>query len=175
MIGKSPQPLTARTVRTVRRFPRGFLRRGVLRALFTLGVASFSGGALARVAATPPEGERPGRRPMDGRPRHRAFDEMYKGRRIQGRPVSADAAEFEVLVDGRPLHLMRCANGGYLTLVDHYSSYPTPLAATRAAVDELGTAQLAPAVAHGSGLAGSGLAAPGPADSGSRGDRGAHA
>ncbi|GAA4907265.1 tyrosinase family oxidase copper chaperone [Streptomyces coeruleoprunus] len=160
MIAKSPQPLA------VRRFPRGFPRRGALRALFTLAVASFTGGTLAHVATTPrdgrpggpaarPAGTRPGSRGggAPGTVLHGAFDEMYRGRRIQGRPVPAHAAEFEVLVDDRPLHLMRCANGGYLSLVDHYQSYPTPLAATRAAVDELGTARLA-SVTHGSRLRG---------------------
>nr|CAI59988.1 putative tyrosinase co-factor protein [Streptomyces tenjimariensis] len=159
MIGKSPQPLTAR-----RRPVGGPLRRGVLRTLFTLGMATFTGGALARIAGTPEDqaplpgdrasrGRRPGSRHAPG-PLHRGFDEMYRGRRIQGRTVSAYDSECEVLVDGRPLHLMRCANGGYLSLVDHYQSYPTPLEATRAAVDELGSARLAPATAaaHGAGL-----------------------
>ncbi|CAM5647878.1 hypothetical protein SVIOM74S_02697 [Streptomyces violarus] len=41
-------------------------------------------------------------------------------------------------VDGRPLHLMRRADGSWLSMVDHYRSYPTPLAAARGAVDELG-------------------------------------
>ncbi|WP_240111425.1 tyrosinase cofactor [Streptomyces sp. MUM 203J] len=164
MIGKSPQPLTVR-----RRSGGGALRRGALRTLFTLGMAAFTGGALARIARTsddqapdPSEGTPGGRAPGGRRPLprhapgplHRGFDEMYRGRRIQGRTVSAYDSECEVLVDGRPLHLMRCANGGYLSLVDHYQSYPTPLEATRAAVDELGAARLSPATAaaHGAGL-----------------------
>ncbi|MEU9983267.1 tyrosinase family oxidase copper chaperone [Streptomyces sp. NPDC050856] len=109
-------------------------RRAVLRALFTLSVATFTGGALARI--TTASGERPSAAGPD------AFDEMYRGRRIQGRPAPASGAGVEVLVDGRPLHLMRCADGGYLSVVDHYQSQPTPLAATRAAVDEVGTAGL---------------------------------
>ncbi len=45
---------------------------------------------------------------------------------------------------------MRCADGGYVTPIDHYESCPTPLAAVRAAVDEMGTAPLSPlAGAHG--------------------------
>ncbi|OII69017.1 tyrosinase family oxidase copper chaperone [Streptomyces sp. CC77] len=152
MIGKSQQPPTDR------RFPRlrgAVLRRGALRILFGLGAAAFSGGALARVAAAP-RGGTPAPAPRRPRQRrHDGFDEMYRGRRIQGDPVAADAAECEVLVDGRPLHLMRCAGGGYVSLVDHYQAYPTPLAATRAAVDELGAARLAPvAAAHGGALRG---------------------
>ncbi|MFD7437197.1 tyrosinase family oxidase copper chaperone [Streptomyces sp. NPDC059861] len=60
-----------------------------------------------------------------------AFDETYRGRRIRG---SGD----QVTVDGRPLHLMRRADGTWLSMIDHYCSYPTPREAARAAVDELG-------------------------------------
>ncbi|MGW1538929.1 tyrosinase family oxidase copper chaperone [Streptomyces sp. NPDC002309] len=59
------------------------------------------------------------------------FDETYRGRRIRG---SGD----QVTVDGRPLHLMRRADGTWLSVIDHYCSYPTPREAARAAVDELG-------------------------------------
>ncbi|MGX1120521.1 hypothetical protein RKD37_005884 [Streptomyces ambofaciens] len=48
------------------------------------------------------------------------------------------AGTWQVTVDGRPLHLMRRADGSWLSMVDHYRSYPTPLAAARGAVDELG-------------------------------------
>ncbi|MCF0089132.1 hypothetical protein B0E37_04221 [Streptomyces sp. MH192] len=41
-------------------------------------------------------------------------------------------------MDGRPLHLMRRADGTWVSMVDHYASYPTPLAAARGAVDVLG-------------------------------------
>ncbi|GAA4018551.1 tyrosinase cofactor [Streptomyces marokkonensis] len=70
-----------------------------------------------------------------------AFDETYRGRRIRGSRAAAGhavgAALWHVTVDGRPLHLMRRADGGWLSMVDHYRSYPTPLAAARGAVDEL--------------------------------------
>ncbi|GAA3138018.1 tyrosinase family oxidase copper chaperone [Streptomyces rectiviolaceus] len=71
-----------------------------------------------------------------------AFDEMYEGRHIRGsRAVPGHqhaGAGWDITVDGRPLHLMRRADGGYLSMIDHYQSYPTPLIATRRAVDELG-------------------------------------
>ncbi|MEU4653625.1 tyrosinase cofactor [Streptomyces sp. NPDC023723] len=77
-----------------------------------------------------------------GGPEDTAFAETYRGRRIRGTADAAGrtagAAGWQVTVDGRPLHLMRRADGTWLTMVDHYRSYPTPLAAARAAVDELG-------------------------------------
>ncbi|KOG14741.1 MULTISPECIES: tyrosinase family oxidase copper chaperone [Streptomyces] len=114
-------------------------RRVALRSLFALAVTAFTGGALGRIATRTPSGA-----PRDPH----AFDEMYGGRHLLGftGPDGAPVA----LVDGRPLHLMRCADGGYVTPIDHYESCPTPLAATRAAVDELGTARLSRfAGAHG--------------------------
>lgn len=107
------------------------------------------------------------------------FDEMYGGCRIRGckeeeqeKEVAADgvrsaglartaaAGSWRVTVDDRPLHLMRRADGGYLTMIDHYQSYPTPLAAARAAVDELGgtlrlratAAEAEPGEGHGHGV-----------------------
>ncbi|MFF5423317.1 MULTISPECIES: tyrosinase family oxidase copper chaperone [unclassified Streptomyces] len=118
-----------------------FPRRLALRSLLTLTAAAFTGGALARIAVTPRGG-------AAARASGGTFDEMYRGRRIQGRPAPAGGTE--VLVDGRPLHVMRCADGGFLTPIDHYQTYPTPLAATRGAVDELGSAPLSRfAAAHG--------------------------
>ncbi|MFG2470867.1 tyrosinase family oxidase copper chaperone [Streptomyces canus] len=73
------------------------------------------------------------------------FDETYRGRRIRGIRASVAAAagalgagQWHVTVDGRPLHLMRRADGTWLSMVDHYRSYATALDAVRAAVDELG-------------------------------------
>jgi hypothetical protein len=71
-----------------------------------------------------------------------SFDETYRGRRIRGVRSAAGravgAGTWHVTVDGRPLHLMRRADGSWLSMIDHYRSYPTPLAAARGAVDELG-------------------------------------
>ncbi|MDQ8701168.1 tyrosinase family oxidase copper chaperone [Streptomyces sp. LHD-70] len=82
------------------------------------------------------------------------FDEWYRGRRIQVVAGSGDVPH--LLIDRRPLHLMRCADGGYVTPIDHYQSCPTPISAARAAVDVLGSARLSRyAAAHGSGGEGS--------------------
>ncbi|MFJ3581382.1 tyrosinase family oxidase copper chaperone [Streptomyces sp. NPDC090127] len=116
-------------------------RRVALRSLFTVAVAAFTGGALARIVTTPRE--RSARAASDT-----SFDEMYRGRHIRG--LAGPSGEQLVLVDGRPLHVMRRADGGFLTPIDHYESHTTPLAATRAAVDELGSAPLTRyAAAHG--------------------------
>ncbi|GAA2783806.1 tyrosinase family oxidase copper chaperone [Streptomyces showdoensis] len=130
-------------------------RRAALRSLFALAVTAFTGGALARIGTADPS--RPGDPAGSAGPAAEAsvsFDEMYAGRRIQGRP--GPDGEPLALVDGRPLHLMRCADGGYVTPIDHYESCPTPLAAVRAAVDELGSAPLSRlAAAHGTHPGGS--------------------
>ncbi|MFE9253270.1 tyrosinase family oxidase copper chaperone [Streptomyces sp. NPDC007088] len=103
-------------------------RRHLLRALFTLGALGGTAVALAPVVtARPPDTILADPAPAP------AFDEVYAGRHIQG---AGDTA----LVDGRPLHLMRRADGGWLTAVDHSTSYATPREAVRAAVDELGGA-----------------------------------
>ncbi|MEV2193437.1 tyrosinase family oxidase copper chaperone [Streptomyces phaeochromogenes] len=129
-------------------------RRDVLRGLLVAAVTA----ALAPfVAASRPSRPSSAEPPESGEPAGRGaefetdlasgFDEMYRGRRIRGvkdatgvraAVDAAPAGQWRVTVDDRPLHLMRRADGGYLTMVDHYQSYPTPLAAVRGAVDELG-------------------------------------
>ncbi|WP_333778042.1 tyrosinase cofactor [Streptomyces sp. IBSBF 3136] len=113
-------------------------RREVARGL----LASAAALALAPVVAA----SRP--LPMSDGPGGGPFDETYRGRRIQGVvvPVAgrrglAGGGDWQVTIDGRPLHLMRRADGTWLSMVDHYSSYRTPLEATRAAVDEMGPGQ----------------------------------
>ncbi|CAL9323191.1 apotyrosinase chaperone MelC1 [Streptomyces sp. SudanB182_2057] len=79
-----------------------------------------------------------------------SFDEVYKGRRIQGRPVDGGAHHhehgggYEVFIDGVQLHLMRNADGSWISVISHYDPVPTPRAAARAAVDELQGAPLLP-------------------------------
>ncbi|MGW2508892.1 tyrosinase family oxidase copper chaperone [Streptomyces scopuliridis] len=145
-------------------------RRGLLRALFTLGVVAGTSaapapilragrGAAGAVTGGPARSAETG---ADG-----VFDEMYLGRRIQigrsgpahpgpahpgsvatvsaGTDVSvlSPPSPPDIRIDGRPLQVMRRADGGYLSMVNHYESFPTPLAAARAAVRDLRGAQLA--------------------------------
>ncbi|MQY37635.1 hypothetical protein SRB17_56390 [Streptomyces sp. RB17] len=85
-------------------------------------------------------------------PMPETFDEVYKGRRIQGRPTTAGTGGhhhehgggYEVLVDGVQLHVMRNADGSWISVVSHYAPVAGPRAAARAAVDELQGAPLLP-------------------------------
>ncbi|GGR78894.1 MULTISPECIES: tyrosinase family oxidase copper chaperone [Streptomyces] len=112
----------------------GRSRREVARGL----LASAAALALTPVVAASRPAHPAG--PADGG----VFDENYRGRRIQGVLVpaagrqAAGGGTWRITVDGRPLHLMRRADGSWLSMVDHYTSYRTPLEATRAAVDEMG-------------------------------------
>lgn len=73
-----------------------------------------------------------------------SFDEVYKGRRIQGRSTGGHHGGYRVTVDGVELHMMRNADGTWISVVSHYAPVPTPRAAARAAVDELQGARLLP-------------------------------
>ncbi|ARE72962.1 tyrosinase family oxidase copper chaperone [Streptomyces sp. NPDC059558] len=109
-------------------------RRALLRTAFTAAVLAGTGAALAPVLRA--------RRPRQTlTPAPLAEEETYRGRHI-----AVDVAG--VRIDGRPLHVMRRADGSYLSGINHFQSYPTPLELARAAVDELGTAQLALAAPH---------------------------
>ncbi|MCX4767530.1 tyrosinase cofactor [Streptomyces sp. NBC_01275] len=84
----------------------------------------------------------------DGHDSPASFDEVYKGRRIQGRPTSGGGHHhgggYGVYVDGVELHVMRNADGSWISVVSHYDPVATPRAAARAAVDELQGARLLP-------------------------------
>ncbi|AXE24334.1 MULTISPECIES: tyrosinase family oxidase copper chaperone [Streptomyces] len=108
-------------------------RRAVLRAAFTAAVLAGTAAALAPVLRA--------RRPRQTVSPAPLAEETYRGRHIQ---VTAAG----VRIDGRPLHVMRRADGSYLSGINHFQSYGTPLELARAAVDELGTTQLALAAPH---------------------------
>ncbi|MEU1849952.1 tyrosinase family oxidase copper chaperone [Streptomyces sp. NPDC019990] len=115
----------------------GRTRRDLARGLYSCALSA----ALASAsAASGPRHPPPGSAAGDA-----AFDVTYRGRRLRGRWFpgcgAAEGGRWHVTVDSRPLHLMRRADGTWLSMVDHYCSYPTPLEAARAAVDELGSGQ----------------------------------
>ncbi|MEU7551430.1 tyrosinase family oxidase copper chaperone [Streptomyces sp. NPDC044571] len=108
-------------------------RRTLLRTAFTAAVFAGAAAALAPVLRA--------RRPRQTLTPAPLTEETYRGRHI-----AVDAAG--VRIDGRPLHVMRRADGSYLSGINHFQSFETPLELARAAVDELGTNQLALAVPH---------------------------
>ncbi|MGV9456160.1 apotyrosinase chaperone MelC1 [Streptomyces sp. NPDC003635] len=121
-------------------------RRRALTAAAALAAAS-SAATLAAPAARA-AGHRPDTAPAP-------FDEVYKGRRIQGKARSGEGhgghgghhdhgSGYAVFVDGVELHVMRNADGSWISVVSHYDPVTTPRAAARAAVDELQGAKLLP-------------------------------
>jgi hypothetical protein len=98
-------------------------RRGILGALLALTGLAGTAGALSPLLRA-------------SRTTAPAFTaETYGGRRLVHGPDWAT-------IDGRALHLMPRADGGFVSAVDHFTPYPTAGAAARAAVDELGGARL---------------------------------
>ncbi|MGI5404380.1 apotyrosinase chaperone MelC1 [Streptomyces sp. CA-135486] len=88
-----------------------------------------------------------------------SFDEVYQGRRIQGAPSPGGGHDehggghgghgghgggYTVRIDGEELHVMRNADGTWISVVNHYETFATPRAVARAAVRELQGAQLVP-------------------------------
>ncbi|MGR4849993.1 tyrosinase family oxidase copper chaperone [Streptomyces sp. LARHCF252] len=123
--------------------PTSSARREVTRREVTRGlrVCAFAAALAAPVGA----GLWPQRLGPEGVRKDTAFAETYRGRRIgvAWTPPNGPAGQgrWHVTVDGRLLHLMRRADGTWLSMVDHYCSYRTPLEAARAAVDALGPGQ----------------------------------
>ncbi|MFG2616606.1 tyrosinase family oxidase copper chaperone [Streptomyces sp. NPDC048507] len=110
-------------------------RRTVLRTAFTAAVCGATAAVLAPVFRA--------RRPRQTLTPAPLTEETYRGRHI-----SVDLASAAVRIDGRPLHVMRRADGSYLSGINHFQSYATPLELARAAVDELGTTALATGAPH---------------------------
>ncbi len=79
-----------------------------------------------------------------------SFDEVFQGRRIQGASSHAGGHHhghgggYRVHIDGEELHVMRNADGTWISVVNHYETFATPLAVARAAVAELQGADLVP-------------------------------
>ncbi|MFG2818495.1 tyrosinase cofactor [Kitasatospora sp. NPDC048365] len=108
------------------------------------GVALATAAGLAVVGRTGPEAQAAPaaghQHPVEG------FDEVYRGRRIQGRPSAEHQHHggWTVLIDGQELHAMQNADGSWISVVNHYQTYGTPRALARAAVLDLQGAALLP-------------------------------
>ncbi|MFF1510914.1 tyrosinase cofactor [Streptomyces sp. NPDC058326] len=117
-----------------------------------LGVAAGAAGAAAGVAlagsavAAAPRAAAPASGPAPA-----AFDEVYQGRRIKGGPSHGGGHHgghhgggYSVTIDGQELHVMRNADGTWISVINHYEPVATPKALARAAVRELQGAPLVP-------------------------------
>ncbi|MFF8293352.1 tyrosinase cofactor [Streptomyces sp. NPDC016309] len=116
-----------------------------------LGVAaSAATGLVAARALTTPAQAAPARRASGPE----TFDEIYQGRRIQGGPTGGGhhggghhgghGDGYAVHIDGQELHVMRNADGTWISVINHYEPLATPRAVARAAVRELQGAPLVP-------------------------------
>ncbi|MEU0002837.1 tyrosinase family oxidase copper chaperone [Streptomyces sp. NPDC006314] len=120
----------------VRPGPAGRTRRNAARRLLACALAVVLA-PMAEACRSSRPGAGPGNKSGDT-----AFDQTHRGSRIRGMwtPARGTAAsgQWHVTVDGRPLQLMRRADDTWLSMLDHYRSYRTPVEAARAAVEELG-------------------------------------
>ncbi|WNF28404.1 tyrosinase family oxidase copper chaperone [Streptomyces sp. C11-1] len=162
---------------------RSLLRNAAIAATAAAGVTAVT--AVATASASP---ERRVEAAAEETDPAVPFDEVYKGRRIEGRPVPEGHAHHgggaahgasatgttrtaglartaaassheqgfppapavEIKIDGRVLHVMRRADGTYMSLLNHYESFPTARACAQAAVNNLGpNSQLALGNIHG--------------------------
>ncbi|WP_030568748.1 apotyrosinase chaperone MelC1 [Streptomyces aureocirculatus] len=110
-----------------------------------------AGLAVAGAARSYAQAEEPqGRHRPTGEPG--SFDEVYLGRRIQGGPTGGHGGGhhgdhgdgYAVRIDGDELHIMRNADGTWISVINHYEPRATPRAVARAAVAELQGAVLVP-------------------------------
>ncbi|MGW7457215.1 apotyrosinase chaperone MelC1 [Streptomyces sp. NPDC054797] len=113
-------------------------------ALTVLGLSTVVNGVSTSAAAVP-SGSTPTSPPAD------TVDEVYQGRRIQITPGPGGHHGGHhapglptVRIDGRELHVMRNADGSWISVVNHYETYPDPVLLARAAVRDLQGAALVP-------------------------------
>ncbi|MFI1830818.1 tyrosinase cofactor [Streptomyces sp. NPDC020412] len=102
------------------------------------------GAATASADSSPAKAAAPG-----GADGPAPFDEVFRGRHIQGVPSKAHAHSghgtgYRVLVDGRELHVMQHGKSGWSSAINHYERFETPLDAARTAVVTLKGAAVVP-------------------------------
>ncbi|CAM5704595.1 hypothetical protein SPURM210S_00531 [Streptomyces purpurascens] len=152
--GGAPAPAGALPAGSTRReVTRREVTRGLRVCALAAGLAAPVASALASALAFWPRRLGP-----EGVRKDTAFAETYRGRRIgvAWTPSHGPAGQgrWHVTVDGRPLHLMRRADGTWLSMIDHYCSYRTPLEAARAAVDDTRYRSAAACAGSGTGKRG---------------------
>ncbi|WJV48427.1 apotyrosinase chaperone MelC1 [Streptomyces flavofungini] len=132
----------------------GITRRRAIGAAASAAVGLAVVGAAAHASAT---AAAPHDQGHAGSAEPDAFDEVYLGRRIQGAPShggghhgahagphGGHGTGYSVRIDGDELHLMRNADGTWISVINHYEPQATPRALARAAVVELQGARLVP-------------------------------
>ncbi|AQT75901.1 MULTISPECIES: apotyrosinase chaperone MelC1 [Streptomyces] len=109
-------------------------------ALTVLGLTAAATGVATSAAATPAASTPQG-----------TVDEVYQGRRIQITPGGAghhgghhSPGQPTVRIDGRELHIMRNADGSWISVINHYETFTEPRLLARAAVRDLQGAPLVP-------------------------------
>ncbi|MFF4953284.1 tyrosinase family oxidase copper chaperone [Streptomyces chattanoogensis] len=133
--------------------------------------AAYADTPAARPTRSHAHGHAPGARHSGDHEMPEPFDEMYQGRHIEGWPADMGGAhdggqqsdggqaehhsgqaaphegmDFVVRIDNDDLHVMRNADGTWISLVNHYETFTTPRALARAAVRALQGADLVPVV-----------------------------
>ncbi|MGX2995465.1 apotyrosinase chaperone MelC1 [Streptomyces sp. JNUCC 64] len=136
-------------------------RRQVFRVATGVAAGAALAGAATVATATGPSTSK---KPAPGAGGPAAFDEVYKGRHIQGAPDDSAAARaqgqgghghghahghnghatYRVLIDGRELQVMRHNKSGWSSPVNHYERFTSPREAARAAVLTLKGAHVVP-------------------------------
>lgn len=118
-----------------------------------LGVAAGAAGAAAGLALAGPAAAAPAH---TGTTTPDSFDEVYLGRHIKGGAAAhgghhgshggheGHGGGYTVTIDDAELHVMRNADGTWISVITHYDPVATPRAAARAAVRELQGAPLVP-------------------------------
>lgn len=133
--GTSAEGRAARVRAAVTR--RRVLRTGVTTVVAVSGTAA----ALSPMLAAEPRD-----RVDSAPPAVPLFDEVYRGRRIQGFPDRGEDG-VAITVDGTPLPVMRRVDGSWISTANHYQPYTTPLATAKGAVDVIGRARLSASAA----------------------------
>ncbi|THA86789.1 tyrosinase cofactor [Streptomyces sp. A0592] len=110
-------------------------------ALTVLGLTAAATSVATSAAATPAAAPTP----------PGTVDEVYQGRRIQittgggGHHGGHHApGQPTVRIDGRELHIMRNADGSWISVINHYETFTGPKLLARAAVRDLQGAPLVP-------------------------------
>ncbi|WP_445397247.1 apotyrosinase chaperone MelC1 [Streptomyces sp. LE64] len=129
----------------------GITRRQAVGAITGVAAGTALAGVATAVAHTTSTGDRSG--PAAGTGGPAPFDEVYRGRRIQGEPAAEHArahghaghhSTYRVLIDGRELQVMQHGKSGWSSAINHYERFATPLDAARTAVTSLKGAHVVP-------------------------------